>query len=115
MTEKNNKKKPELLIPAGSLEVLKCAVDYGADAVYIGGQKFGLRAKADNFTLQEMKEGAAYAHAEGAKLYVAVNIFAHNDDIEGVREYFSEIKNAGLHHDIDAFIISDPGIFTLSK
>lgn len=115
MTEKNNKKKPELLIPAGSLEVLKCAVDYGADAVYIGGQKFGLRAKADNFTLQEMKEGAAYAHAKGSKLYVAVNIFAHNDDIEGVREYFSEIKNAGLHHDIDAFIISDPGIFTLSK
>ncbi|MCM1084062.1 MAG: U32 family peptidase [Clostridium sp.] len=115
MTEKNSKKKPELLIPAGSLEVLKCAVDYGADAVYIGGQKFGLRAKADNFTLQEMKEGADYAHAASVKLYVAVNIFAHNDDIEGVREYFCEIKSAGLHHDIDAFIISDPGIFTLSK
>lgn len=115
MTEKDNKKKPELLIPAGSLEVLKCAVDYGADAVYIGGQKFGLRAKADNFTLQDMKEGADYAHAAKAKLYVTVNIFAHNDDIEGVREYFGEIKKAGLHHDIDAFIISDPGIFTLSK
>ena len=115
MTETNNKKKPELLIPAGSLEVLKCAVDYGADAVYIGGQKFGLRAKADNFTLQDMKEGADYAHAKGAKLYVAVNIFAHNDDIEGVREYFGEIKKAGLYRDIDAFIISDPGILMLSK
>ena len=72
-------KKPELLIPAGSLEVLKVAVDYGADAVYIGGQKFGLRAKAGNFTIDEMKEAADYVHAAGSKLYVTVNIFAHND------------------------------------
>lgn len=108
-------KKPELLIPAGSLEVLKVAVDYGADAVYIGGQKFGLRAKAGNFTIEEMIEGADYVHAAGAKLYVTVNIFAHNDDIEGIKEYFTTIKESGLEEKIDAFIISDPGIFTLAK
>lgn len=107
--------KPELLIPAGSLDVLKVAVDYGADAVYIGGQKFGLRAKAGNFTIEEMIEGCDYAHAAGAKLYVTVNIFAHNDDIEGVKEYFGTLKAAGLEEKIDAFIISDPGIFTLAK
>ena len=89
-------KKPELLIPAGSLEVLKVAIDYGADAVYIGGQKFGLRAKAGNFTIDEMVEGADYVHAAGKKLYVTVNIFAHNDDIEGIKQYFREIKAAGL-------------------
>ena len=112
----NNKtKKPELLIPAGSLEVLKVAVDYGADAVYIGGQKFGLRAKADNFSLEEMNEAADYVHAAGAKLYVTVNIFAHNDDIEGIKKYFSDIRDAGLAEKIDAFIISDPGIFMLAK
>lgn len=112
----NNKtKKPELLIPAGSLEVLKVAVDYGADAVYIGGQKFGLRAKADNFSLEEMNEAADYVHASGAKLYVTVNIFAHNDDIEGIKKYFSDIREAGLAGKIDAFIISDPGIFMLAK
>ncbi len=108
-------KKPELLIPAGSLEVLKVAVDYGADAVYIGGQKFGLRAKAGNFTLEEMIEAADYVHAAGKKLYVTVNIFAHNDDIEGVKKYFNDIRMYGLHEKIDAFIISDPGIFTLAK
>lgn len=107
-------KKPELLIPAGSLEVLKVAIDYGADAVYIGGQKFGLRAKAGNFTIDEMIEGADYVHAAGKKLYVTVNIFAHNDDIEGVKTYFYDIKKAGLEEKIDAFIISDPGIFTLA-
>lgn len=107
-------KKPELLVPAGSLEVLKVAIDYGADAVYIGGQKFGLRAKAGNFTIDEMAEGADYVHAAGKKLYVTVNIFAHNDDIEGVKAYFNDIKEAGLEEKIDAFIISDPGIFTLA-
>ena len=109
-----NIKKPELLIPAGSLDVLKVAVDYGADAVYIGGQKFGLRAKAGNFTLDEMKLAADYVHNAGAKLYVTVNIFAHNDDIEGVKKYFTDIKEAGLEDKIDAFIISDPGIITLA-
>ena len=107
--------KPELLIPAGSLDVLKVAIDYGADAVYIGGQKFGLRAKAGNFTIEEMIAGADYVHAAGKKLYVTVNIFAHNDDIEGVKKYFNDIKDAGLEEKIDAFIISDPGIFTLAK
>ena len=113
MTNKN--KKPELLIPAGSLEVLKVAIDYGADAVYIGGQKFGLRAKAGNFTIEEMLEGADYVHSAGKKLYVTVNIFAHNDDIEGIKEYFAKIKETGLSEKIDAFIISDPGIFTIAK
>lgn len=108
-------KKPELLIPAGSLPVLKVAIDYGADAVYIGGQRFGLRAKAGNFTIEEMIEAADYVHAAGKKLYVTVNIFAHNDDIEGIKEYFKEIKENGLEEKIDAFIISDPGIFTLAK
>lgn len=108
-------KKPELLIPAGNLDVLKVAIDYGADAVYIGGQKFGLRAKADNFSIEDMIEGADYAHNAGAKLYVTVNIFAHNDDIEGVKDYFNTIKESRLEEKIDAFIISDPGIFTLAK
>ena len=108
-------KKPELLIPAGSLDVLKVAIDYGADAVYIGGQKFGLRAKAGNFTLEEMVEAADYVHKAGKKLYVTVNIFAHNDDLEGVKKYFTDIREYGLHEKIDAFIISDPGIFTLAK
>ena len=110
-----DKKKPELLIPAGSLDVLKVAIDYGADAVYIGGQKFGLRAKAGNFTLEEMVEAADYVHKAGKKLYVTVNIFAHNDDLEGVKKYFNDIRAYGLHEKIDAFIISDPGIFTLAK
>ena len=107
--------KPELLIPAGSLEVLKVAVDYGADAVYIGGKNYGLRAKAGNFTIEEMHEAADYVHAHGAKLYVTVNIFAHNEDIDGIKAYFHELKETGLEEKIDAFIISDPGIFTLAK
>ena len=86
-------KKPELLIPASSLEVLKTAVVFGADAVYIGGEAFGLRAKAKNFTKEEMAEGIAFAHAHGVKVYVTANIFAHNDDLDGAREYFDELKN----------------------
>lgn len=101
----------ELLIPAGSLEVLKVAVDYGADAVYIGGEAFGLRAKAHNFTIEDMKEAANYCHEHGVKLYVTANIFAHNDDLEGVRAYFEQLKQVG----IDALIISDPAIFMLAK
>lgn len=108
-------KKPELLIPAGSLDVLKVAVDYGADAVYIGGKNYGLRAKAGNFTIEEMHAAADYVHAHAAKLYVTVNIFAHNEDIEGIKTYFRELKEAGLEEKIDAFIISDPGIFTLAR
>ena len=79
---------PELLIPASCLEVLKIAVLYGADAVYIGGEAFGLRAKAKNFTLSEMREGVEFAHAHGVKVYVTANILAHNDDLAGVRDYF---------------------------
>lgn len=101
----------ELLIPAGSLEVLKVAVDYGADAVYIGGESFGLRAKAHNFTIEDMKEAALYCHDHGVKLYVTANIFAHNDDLPGVEAYFEKLKNV----DIDALIISDPAIFTIAK
>lgn len=104
-------RKVELLVPAGSLEVLKVAVDYGADAVYIGGQAYGLRAKADNFSIDEMKEAAAYAHAKNAKVYVTANIFAHNYDIDGMKIYFEQLKDTG----VDAVLVSDPGIFTLAK
>ena len=103
--------KVELLIPAGSLEVLKVAVDYGADAVYIGGEAFGLRAKAHNFSIEDMKEAVAYCHARGVKLYVTANIFAHNDDLDGVRTYFETLKSVG----VDALIISDPAIFTIAR
>lgn len=104
-------RKVELLVPAGSLEVLKVAVDYGADAVYIGGQAYGLRAKADNFSIDEMKEAAAYAHTKNAKVYVTANIFAHNYDIDGMKTYFEQLKDTG----VDAVLVSDPGIFTLAK
>ena len=107
MTER----KVELLVPAGSLEVLKVAVDYGADAVYIGGQAYGLRAKADNFSIEEMKKAAEYAHAKNAKVYVTANIFAHNYDIEGMKAYFEQLKDTG----VDAVLVSDPGIFMLAK
>lgn len=73
--------KPELLIPASSLEVLKIAVIFGADAVYIGGEAFGLRAKAKNFSMEDMKEGIAFAHSHGVKVYVTANILAHNQDL----------------------------------
>lgn len=104
-------RKVELLVPAGSLEVLKVAVDYGANAVYIGGQAYGLRAKADNFSIDEMKEAAAYAHAKNAKVYVTANIFAHNYDIDGMKAYFEQLKDTC----VDAVLVSDPGIFTLAK
>ena len=102
---------PELLVPASSLEVLKVAVIFGADAVYIGGEAFGLRAKAKNFSLEEMKEGIAFAHEHGVKVYVTANILAHNADLDGVREYFMQLKEIGP----DALIISDPGIFTIAQ
>ena len=104
-------KRPELLVPASSLEVLKVAVIYGADAVYIGGEAFGLRAKAKNFSKEDMREGIAFAHAHGVKVYVTVNILAHNRDLEGVREYLQELKEIGP----DALIIADPGIFMYAK
>ena len=85
-------RKTELLIPAGSLDVLKTAVIYGADAVYLGGEAFGLRAKAKNFTNEEIMEGIKFAHDHGVKVYITANILAHNDDLAGVEEYFEELK-----------------------
>jgi len=102
---------PELLIPASSLEVLKIAVIFGADAVYIGGEAFGLRAKAKNFSMEEIKEGIAFAHAHDVKVYITANILAHNSDLEGAREYFTELRDIKP----DALIISDPGMFQLAK
>lgn len=105
------KRHPELLIPASSLEVLKIAVVFGADAVYIGGEAFGLRAKAKNFSMEDMREGIAFAHAHGVKVYVTANILAHNADLEGVRTYFEELKEVRP----DALIIADPGVFEIAK
>lgn len=107
-------KKPELLIPASSLEVLKTAVIFGADAVYIGGEAFGLRAKARNFSPEEMAEGIEFAHAHGVKVYVTANILAHNDDLAGAEKYFEELRDMKPQQP-DALIISDPGMFTLAK
>ncbi len=104
-------KKPELLVPASSLEVLKVAVIFGADAVYIGGEAFGLRAKAKNFSAEDMRAGIAFAHEHGARVHVTVNILAHNDDLDGVREYLKELKEMKP----DALIIADPAIFDLAK
>ncbi|MDE6913197.1 MAG: U32 family peptidase, partial [Lachnospiraceae bacterium] len=109
----NNKRqgKPELLVPASSLEVLKTAVVFGADAVYIGGEAFGLRAKAKNFSMEDMAEGIAFAHAQNVKVYVTANILAHNGDLEGARKYFEELKALKP----DALIISDPGMFMIAQ
>ncbi|MDD6482831.1 MAG: U32 family peptidase [Lachnospiraceae bacterium] len=107
-------RKIELLVPASSLEVLKIAVIYGADAVYIGGEVFGLRAKAKNFSMEEMAEGIHFAHQHGVKVYVTANILAHNYDLDGVREYFKELNEMKPERP-DALIISDPGIFTIAK
>ena len=104
-------RKPELLLPGGSLDVLKVAVLYGADAVYIGGESFGLRAKAKNFSRAEMEEGIAFAHEHGAKVYVTANIFAHDADLEGAAAYFRELSEIGP----DAVLVADPGMFMLAK
>ena len=104
-------KKPELLLPASNLEVLKLAFIYGADAVYIGGEMYGLRAKAKNFSLEDMKEGIEFAHKRGKKVYVTANIIAHNEDLKGFREYFKELKEIQP----DALIISDPGVLEIAK
>ncbi len=106
-----NNKKPELLMPAGNLEILKAAVMFGADAVYIGGDMYGLRAKAHNFSPNEMSEGIEFAHSYGKKVYVTANITAHNNDLLGVREYFKELSVIKP----DALIISDPGVFMAAK
>lgn len=106
-----DKKKPELLVPASSLEVLKTAVIFGADAVYIGGEAYGLRAKAKNFSMEEMAEGIAYAHERNVRIYVTANILAHNSDLEGAKSYFRELGDLKP----DALIISDPGMFLLAR
>ena len=93
VNEMRDKRHPELLIPASSLEVLKTAVIFGADAVYIGGEAFGLRAKAKNFSLDDMKAGIAFAHERGVKVHVTVNILAHNDDLPKAEEYLKELKS----------------------
>ena len=103
--------KVELLAPAGDLKKLKIAVMYGADAVYFGGESFSLRAGADNFSLDEMKEGLEFAHARGVKCYLALNIYAHNEDIEPLREYLQQIKELAL----DAFIAADPAVIDMIR
>ena len=105
------KGKPELLVPASSLEVLKTAVVFGADAVYIGGEAFGLRANAKNFSPEEMAEGIRFAHGYNKKVYVTANILAHNYDLDGAAKYFDELRKLRP----DALIISDPGMFVLAK
>jgi len=103
--------KPELLAPAGNLENLKIAIIYGADAVYLGGEGFGLRARAKNFTLQQLAEGIKFAHDRGKKVYLTLNIIPHNEDLEGLPEYLVKLKELKL----DAVIVSDPGILSLVK
>lgn len=105
------REKPELLIPASNLEVLKVAITYGADAVYIGGEMFSLRAKAKNFSKEDMKKGIVFAHKYGKQVYVTANITAHNRDLEAVHSYFEELKEIKP----DALIISDPGVFMIAK
>lgn len=104
-------RKPEILVPAGSPEVLKTAVIFGADAVYIGGEAFGLRAQAKNFSNEEMAEGISFAHERGVKVYVTANILAHNYDLEGVRDYFKELREIKP----DGLIIADPAVFSIAK
>lgn len=105
------KKKIELLAPAGDLEKLKIAIDYGADAVYFGGEMFGLRAAAKNFGIEDIREGVEYAHTRGKKAYMTLNIFAHNEDINNLEKYLNHIKDAS----IDAFIVSDPGVIMMIR
>ena len=104
-------KKPELLAPGGSLEKLKTAIDYGADAVYIGGEAFSLRVAAENFSLDDMKEGLKYAHDRGKKVYLTANIIAHNRDISKFREFIEEIRPLGF----DAVLIADLGLFNMMR
>ena len=104
-------KKPELLAPAGNLEKLKTAFLYGADAVYIGGEAYSLRAAADNFTYTDMREGIAFAHARGGKVYLTANVIPHNRDIEAYKDYLRAVKDFGF----DGVIVSDLGVFSLTR
>ena len=104
-------KKPEILAPAGNLDKLKTAIDFGADAVYLGGSKLNLRAFADNFTNEEIEEGVKYAHDRGRKVYVTLNVIPHNEDFEGLSEYVKELYKLK----VDAVLVSDPGILAVCK
>ena len=104
-------KKPELLAPAGNLAKLKVAFAYGADAGYMGGKQFGLRAFAGNFDNDEMRTAVEYAHSIGKKVYVTMNIFAHNDDFKGMKEYMEFLSDI----EVDAVILSDPGVLSLAR
>ena len=104
-------KRAELLAPAGDLEKLKTAIIYGADAVYIGGEVFGMRSAAKNFSIEDMAEGVEFAHARGKKVYVTVNIIPHNEDFKYLDEYLLELQRIG----IDAIIVSDPGVISVAK
>ena len=108
MSEKTLKR-PEVLAPAGTLEKLKVAVDYGADAVFVGGQAYGLRSRAGNFTMEELQEGINYAHANGAKVHVAANMVTHEGNETGAGEWFRELRDLGL----DAVIVSDPALIVI--
>jgi len=101
----------ELLAPAGDLEKLKMAIIYGADAVYLGGEAFGMRKASKNFTLEDIEEGVRFAHERGKKVYVTLNIVPHDKDMEGIEEYALDLQKMG----VDAFIVSDPGMFTVIK
>ena len=106
---KNNFKRPEVLAPAGTLEKLKVAVDYGADAVFVGGQQYGLRSRAGNFSMEELQEGINYAHARGARVHVAANMVTHEGNEVGAGEWFRQLRDMGL----DAVIVSDPARITI--
>lgn len=103
--------KPEILAPAGNLEKLKAAINFGADAVYLGGSKLNLRAFADNFTTDELKEGIEFAHSKNKRVYVTLNVFPHNEDLEGLEEYLKELYELK----VDAIIVSDPGIIMTAR
>ena len=104
-------KKPELLAPAGSLSLLKYAIAYGADAVYVGGKSYSMRGAAKNFTSDELSRGLAFAHARGKKVYVAANIVAKNEELEAFSAYVRELAELGA----DAVIVSDPGLFAIAR
>ena len=103
--------RPELLAPGGSLEKLKTAIDYGADAVYIGGDAFSLRVAAENFSLEEMREGLRYAHERGKKVYLTANIIPHNDDLDDFADYIKSIRSLGF----DGILVSDLGMFDIVR
>ena len=103
--------KMELLAPAGSMDKMKMAFLYGADAVYLGGKSFGLRAFSDNFSNEELKEAVDYAHARGKHIHVTVNIFPHNDDLKALPDYLVYLRDIG----VDAILIADPGIFAMAR